>query len=145
MRKVWLSVVAAAVAAAALTACTSNEGPVRGDAAAGAEKAPAAEASADVTIVGSGVEDHETWGEKAYVVQYEITNGGQQAANYFAQLEFLDSDGDVLGSTGVTAEKLGVGKTHRGDIAPLPAEITNGQIADIQTVRVSEVDRSAAS
>ncbi|MDX2922782.1 hypothetical protein [Streptomyces sp. NE06-03C] len=88
------------------------------------------------------MEDHETWGPKAYVVRYEVTNGGDGAADYFAQFEFLDGDGDVLGSTGVTADKLGAGKTHKGDTAPLPAEITNGDLADIKKVRVSLVERT---
>ncbi|MFF3096762.1 hypothetical protein [Streptomyces cyaneofuscatus] len=90
----------------------------------------------------SGVEDHETWGPQAFVVRYEVTNGGGEAADYFAQFEFLDADGDVLGSTGVTADKLGAGKTHKGDTAPLPAEITNGDLADIKKVRVSTVERT---
>ncbi|MFJ3545424.1 hypothetical protein ACIPQH_25050 [Streptomyces rubiginosohelvolus] len=149
MRKVWAAA-AAGVAVVALAACGAGgvEEPVKGEApasssaggAAGAEDAPAA--SADVRIVSSAVEDHETWGPKAYVVRYEVTNGGSEAADYFAQFEFLDGDGDVLGSTGVTADKLGAGKTHKGDTAPLPAEITNGDLADIKRVRVSLVERT---
>ncbi|MFI8008431.1 hypothetical protein [Streptomyces sp. NPDC086010] len=57
-------------------------------------------------------------------------------------LEFLDADGDVLGSTGVTADKLGPGKTNRGGTAPLESEIANGPMASIKSVRVSEVDRT---
>lgn len=149
MRKVW-AVAAAGVAVVALAACGAggDEEPVKGAApasssaagAAGAEDAPAA--SRDVRIVSSGVEDHETWGPRAFVVRYEVTNGGGEAADYFAQFEFLDADGDVLGSTGVTADKLGAGKTHKGDTAPLPAEITNGDLADIKKVRVSTVERT---
>jgi hypothetical protein len=75
-------------------------------------------------------------------VKYEVTNGGKDAANYFVGLEFLDRDGDVLGSTGVTADKLGPGKTHKGDTAPVESEITNGSPKDIKSVRVSTVDRT---
>ncbi|MGO4747922.1 hypothetical protein AB4212_04665 [Streptomyces sp. 2MCAF27] len=99
-------------------------------------------ASKDVRIMKAGVEDHEVWGPKAYVVHYEITNHGKSAADYFAQFEFLDKDGDVLGATGVTADKLGPGKTHKGDSAPLDSEITNGAMKDIKSVRVSQVDRT---
>ncbi|MFC7791339.1 FxLYD domain-containing protein [Streptomyces cinereoruber] len=157
MRRVMLPVLAAVVAAAALTACTSDDDG--GDAAKNdtatatssmaperetddAGEAPAVEGAKDVKIVKSGVEDHPTWGPKAYVVRYEITNHGDEAANYFVQLEFLDADGDVLGSTGVTADKLGPGKTSRGDSAPLDVEIQNGKISDIRSVRVSQVDRT---
>ncbi|MGW1318550.1 hypothetical protein [Streptomyces sp. NPDC002426] len=153
MRKVWLSVAAGVAAAAVMTACTSTdggEGSAKGDAsasssaagAAGAEDAPAAKAPKDATIVGSGFEDHETWGPGAYVVRYEITNSGDEAADYFVGLEFLDADGDVLGSTGVTADKLGPGKTNKGDTAPLESEISNGPMSAIKSVRVSEVDRT---
>ncbi len=45
-------------------------------------------------IVKSGFRDHDVWGPDAYVVEYEITNKGNDAADYFVQLEFLDVDGD---------------------------------------------------
>ncbi|WP_329368800.1 hypothetical protein OG896_24735 [Streptomyces sp. NBC_00669] len=93
----------------------------------------------------AGTADDPVWGPSAYVVHYVITNHGSTAADYFAQLEFLDSDGDHLGATGVTADQLGVGKTKTGDTAPLSAEIENGTIADIASVRVSEVDRTPSA
>lgn len=96
----------------------------------------------DVTITKQGVEDHDTWGDGAYVVHYTITNSGSEAADYFAGIEFLDADGDVLGSTGVTADKLGAGKSKAADASPLPVEIENGKPADIDTARISEVDRT---
>ena len=105
-----------------------------------ADEAPAA--AKDVKITRKGFEDHEVWGDGAYVTHYEITNHGKGAANYFVQFEYLDADGDVLGSTGVTADKLGEGKTNKGDAAPLDAEITNGKISQIKDVRVSTVDRT---
>lgn len=105
-------------------------------------KAEAPAASKDAKITGSGFEDHEVWGDHAYVTRYAITNHGKGAANYFVQFEYLDADGDVLGSTGVTADKLGEGKTNTGDAAPLDAEIPNGKIADIKSVRISNVERT---
>jgi hypothetical protein len=107
-----------------------------------AEEPATEEATEDVEIVRAGVMDHDVWGPGSYVVEYEITNNGQEAADYFVQLEFLDADGDLLGTTGVTADQLGPGKTNAGDTAPLDAEIDNGTLADIRDVRVSEVDRT---
>jgi hypothetical protein len=153
MRKVWLSMAAAVAAAGALTACTdaggdegaAKNGPAASSSAAagaGTDEAPAAEASKDVKVVKSGYQDHEMYGPNAFIVEYEITNSGDAAADYFVQFEFLDADGDVLGSTGVTADKLGVGKTNKGETAPLEAEITNGPMDAIKSVRVSEVART---
>ncbi|EDY43966.1 hypothetical protein [Streptomyces sp. SPB074] len=138
------------IAALALTSCSGSAPATTSDAAprkasgapAATKEAPAA--SADVRIVKSGVEDHPTWGPGAYVVHYEITNHSTVAAGYFAQIEFLDADKDVLGTTGITADKLGAGKTSTGDTAPLDVEIRNGKMTDIRSVRVSEVDRTAS-
>ena len=154
MRKIMLSV-GAAVAAVGLVAGCSGDGDAgdagkestaatAGQEAGSGDSAKAAGedvAKRDVRITGSGYRDHDVWGPGAYVVEYSITNGGKDAANYFAQLEFLDADGDVLGSTGVTADKLGAGKTNKGDTAPVESEITNGSPKDIKDVRVSQVDR----
>lgn len=85
------------------------------------------------------------WGPGAYVVHYTVTNHGAGAADYFAQFEFLDADGDHLGSTGITADKLGPGKTKAGDAAPLDVEIENGKISDIRSVRVTQVERTPGS
>lgn len=154
MRKIMLSVVAAVAAVGLAAGCaggddagdagkgstaatTSQEGS-SGDAKAAGEDL----AKRDVKILSSGYKDHDTWGPDAYVVEYEITNGGKDAANYFVQLEFLDGDKDVLGTTGVTADKLGAGKTHTGDTAPVDAEITNGPMSAIKSVRVSMVERT---
>jgi hypothetical protein len=148
MRRIGLVAGAAVAAVALLTGCGDG-----GDDAAGSgssSSAPAGDAKAneapdaakDVKITGSGFEDHEVWGDGAYVTRYEITNRGKGAANYFVQFEYLDADGDILGSTGVTADKLGEGKTNKGDTAPVKAEITNGKMSDIKDVRVSTVDRT---
>ncbi|MBN3932031.1 hypothetical protein IQ279_20785 [Streptomyces verrucosisporus] len=160
MRKIGLVAASVVAAVGGLTACSDS-----GDST-DTEKAPAAtaeesaeaagssgvEAEAgeggagrDVEITASGVRDHDTWGENAYVVEYRITNSGEEAANYFVGLEFLDADGDVLGSTGVTADKLGPGKSKKGETAPLDVEIENGELADIRDVRVAMVDRTPAT
>lgn len=159
-RRARLVAVVTAVAAVSLAGCSSSDSSGGKDAASSPKAAvkssaparassPASHAApraqADVRIVKAGVENHPVWGPHAYVVHYEVTNHGTQAADYFAQLEFLDKDGDHLGDTGITADKLGVGKSKTGDIAPLDAEIQNGKIADIRSVRVTQVDRTPPS
>ncbi|WP_406501619.1 hypothetical protein OHA04_27795 [Streptomyces sp. NBC_01590] len=145
---------AVAVGAVVLTGCSGGEetGAGKGSASQAAEKpadkpttAEAGKAAKDVRIVKAGVEDHQTWGPKAYVVHYSATNSGAEAADLYAELEFLDKDGDHLGQTGITVDKLGPGKTATGNTAPLDAEIRNGKIADIRSVRVSQVDRTASA
>ncbi len=147
MRRNGLVAVAAVAAAALLTGCgdtgeeTAGSGSSSPAAAKGDAKREASAEAKDVKITRSGVEDHEVWG-RAFVTHYEITNHGKGAANYFVQLEFLDGDGDVLGATGVTADKLGPGKTNKGDTAPMESEIKNGKMSDIKRVRVSTVERT---
>lgn len=144
MRRLGL-VAAAVLVAGMLAACGGTEDSAGGDGKGGAAaSAPApkkSEAPADVTLVKQGWEDHEVWGDNAYVVHWELTNTGAEAGNFYAGLEFLDADGDVLGSTGITADKLGPGKTSTGNSAPLEAEITNGPMSAIKSARVSEVER----
>ncbi|MEU8870498.1 FxLYD domain-containing protein [Streptomyces javensis] len=149
MRRLWFSVAAVVIAAGVLTACSSSddgeEPSSKGTTAAGAKETGSVagrDTTKDVRITRSGFEDHEVWGPHAYVVHYKITNHGSGRADYFAQFEFLDADGDRLGTTGVTADKLGAGKTKAADAAPLDVEIENGKIADIKSVRVSQVDRT---
>jgi hypothetical protein len=146
MRK---TIAAVAVALAVLTGCssgsdTSDSKPVAAPStsAAAPESPSATPQQSDVKITSARFEDHEVWGPNAYVVHYTVTNTGNDAADYFAQFEFLDKDGDYLGSTGITADKLGPGKSKKGDSAPLDAEIENGKIADIAEVRVSQVERT---
>jgi len=98
--------------------------------------------SEDVTITRAGTENHQTWGPDAYVVHYEITNHGTDDASYFVQLAFLDKDGDQLGTTGITADNLGPGKTKTGDTAPVDAEIENGPMDAITAVQVTQVNLS---
>ncbi|MFJ7489739.1 hypothetical protein ACIQZB_00510 [Streptomyces sp. NPDC097727] len=146
------ALVAVAVGAVVLTGCSGGEEAAaeKGSAPSAADKSEPqdkptkaeAPASRDVQIVKAGVEDHQTWGPKAYVVHYEAKNNGTGAANYYAEIEFLDKDGDHLGQTGITVDKLGPGKTSTGDTAPLEAEIRNGKLTDIRSARVTKVDRT---
>lgn len=149
MSKVRLAVGAAAVvlAAGVLAGCGGSDSgagetsskPAGGDKTASAEAK--ASAPAEVRIVKSGYEDHDTWGENAYVVHWELTNTGGKEGNFFASLDFLDADGDVMGSTGISADKLGPGKTAKGNTAPLDVEIDKGDINAIKGVRVSDIER----
>ncbi|MFJ2882417.1 hypothetical protein ACIQGT_14150 [Streptomyces sp. NPDC093108] len=147
--------VAAAMGTLVLTGCSGGEEAAAGKGTAsqaadkpgpqneGAKtKRPAA--ALDVRIVTAGVEDHKTWGPRAFVVHYKATNSGSQPASYYAEIEFLDQDGDHLGQTGITVDKLGPGKTSTGDTAPLESEIRNGQLTDIRSARVTKVDRTDA-
>ncbi|WP_405759504.1 hypothetical protein OG234_13475 [Streptomyces sp. NBC_01420] len=144
--RVGLVAVAAVLAAGLLSGCggagDTTEGAGKGAGAVASSPAVKESAApAKVVIRKAGFEDHEVWGPHAYVVHWELTNTGKAAGNFYAGIDFLDADGDVLGSTGITADKLGPGKTARGDSAPLPAEIGNGTIADIRGARVTEVER----
>lgn len=152
MKKFRLAVSAAAVvlAAGVLAGCGGSDEAADSSKPAGTGAAKSAEpeaaeekqdAPAEVKIVKSGFEDHDVWGPNSYVVHWELTNTGDKAGNFFAGLDFLDADGDVLGSTGITADKLGPGKTSKGNIAPLDVEITNGEMGDIKDVKVSDVER----
>ncbi|MEV0016633.1 hypothetical protein [Streptomyces tendae] len=144
MRGLRLAAVAVLMAGS-LVACGGAEDAAGGDAKSGASASePAAKESkapADVKLVKKGFEDHEVWGDHAYVVHWELTNTGDAAGNFYAGLDFLDADGDVLGSTGITAEKVGPGKTAKGDASPLDVEIDKGEMGDIKDARVSEVER----
>ncbi|RDD85729.1 hypothetical protein DVZ84_28720 [Streptomyces parvulus] len=149
MRRLGLAA-AAVLMAGALVSCGGTENTASEDGKSGStsESASAAEsskapaASGDVKITKAGVEDHQVWGDGAYVVHYEITNTGADAANYFAEIRLVDKDGDHLGQTGVTADRLGPGKFSTGDIGVLEAEIQNGKLSDIVAAKVGTVDRT---
>lgn len=100
-------------------------------------------ADSDVEITSHGHADHHLWGPDSYVVAYEITNSGDEAASYFVAIEFFDGDGDWIGGTGVTADHLGPGKSTEADTAPLDVEIDHGDIADIADAQIGQVDRTA--
>ncbi|GAA2565468.1 hypothetical protein [Streptomyces koyangensis] len=150
MRRVGVYVGAVVAAAALVSGCAgSSEGaPASAGSSAPAGSAPAEAkggedlAARDVELGKAGFQDHDVWGPGAYVTPYSITNRGDGTASYLVGLEYLDGDGDLLGSTGVMADKLGPGKTSKGDTAPVAAEIQNGEIADIRSVRVSTVERT---
>ncbi|MFJ9200956.1 hypothetical protein [Streptomyces flaveolus] len=120
---------------------TAGDGKAGGGAAASAPAPKKSTSPADVKLVKKGWEDHDVWGPHSYVVHWELTNTGKEQGNFFAGLDFLDKDGDVLGSTGITADKVGPGKTARGDSASLDVEIDKGEISDIVDAKVSTVER----
>ncbi|MEV7797294.1 hypothetical protein AB0O68_35975 [Streptomyces sp. NPDC087512] len=145
MRRVGL-VAAAAVLVVGAVACDSADTAADGQGAGASSSAPpkspsASAAPAVVKIASARYEDHEVWGDNAYVVRWELTNTGDQAGNFYTGLDFLDADGDVLGSTGITADKVGPGKTAKGEASPLDAEIDKGPMDAIKDVKVSEVQR----
>ncbi|MFD8079044.1 hypothetical protein ACFV3E_41105 [Streptomyces sp. NPDC059718] len=53
-----------------------------------------------------------------------------------------DKDGDNLGGTGVTANKLGVGMVPTGNTVPLEEEITNGKVSGNRSVKVVDVEQT---
>lgn len=153
MRKIRLSVSVGAVVLAAglLAGCggTDDDSSAASSASPAASGGAAVEgdakskpsAPADVKIVKSGYENHEVWGDNAYVVYWELTNTGDKQGHFYAGLDFLDADGDVLGSTGITADKVGPGKTAKGNTAPIDAEIDKGDMSAIKDVRVTDIER----
>ncbi|WP_327594642.1 hypothetical protein [Streptomyces chartreusis] len=145
MRKLGLAAVVVLMAGSLVACGGTEEGDAKGGASVSAPAVKESEAPAvskDVVITRAGVEDHEVWGDGAYVVHYTITNHGDDAANYFAEIRLIDKDGHHLGQTGVTADRLGPGKSSTGDIGVLDAEITNGRLSDIVGAKVGAVDRT---
>lgn len=146
MRRLGLvAAVTVLVGGSLLSACSGTTDAAGGDGkpSAGSSTAMAEKSAppAQVKIVKAGWEDHPVWGPHAYIVHWELTNTGVKVGSFYAGLQFLDKDGDVLGSTGVTADKVGPGKTAKGDASPLAVEITNGAMSGIRSARVSEVTR----
>ncbi|MEZ7005024.1 hypothetical protein [Streptomyces sp. AD55] len=145
MRRFGLAVAAVVLLSPLAVACGGSDGSSEGKGSAAATtSAPAVKESAapgEVKIVKAGYEDSETWGENAYVVHWELTNTGDEVGDFFAGLDFIGPDDDVVGSTGITADKLSPGKTARGETSPLPAEIDKGEISEITGVRVASVER----
>ncbi|MFF9496523.1 hypothetical protein [Streptomyces flaveolus] len=119
----------------------ASDGKTGSSATASAPAPKKSTAPADVKLVKKGWEDHDVWGPHSYVVHWELTNTGAAQGDFFARLDFLDKDGDVLGSTGITADKVGPGKTARGDSAPLNVETDKGEMSDIVDAKVSTVER----
>ncbi|MCF6521937.1 hypothetical protein HOY81_02300 [Streptomyces sp. JJ36] len=142
------------VTASALVACAGagdGGGAVQGGSAATAAP-PAggageggeavADATADVLVLRAGVEDHPVWGADAYVVHYLITNRGDEPADYVVRFAFLDAGGRVLGSTAVTVDRLGPGRTRAGSTAPRERDLAGGRAAAIRDVRVAHAEKS---
>jgi hypothetical protein len=146
MRRKVAAACAALVTVVGLAGCAAEEtaaGKARAavDAPAEEGKAGRASAPAKVEIVSAEHQNHDTWGPDAFVVKWELTNTGDTAGDFYAGLDFVGADQDVLGSTGITADKVGPGKTATGETAPLEVEIDKGKIADITGVKVTEIQR----
>ncbi|MFE0415818.1 hypothetical protein [Streptomyces tendae] len=58
------------------------------------------------------------------------------------EMRLVDKEGDHLGQTGVTADRLGPGKSSTGDIGVLEPEIQNGKLSDNVAAKVGTVDRT---
>ncbi|WP_306319482.1 MULTISPECIES: hypothetical protein [unclassified Streptomyces] len=93
----------------------------------------------DVTIKDSGLAVENTSGKRTYLVSYKITNTGDRAADYVAQLRFLDKNGDLLGSTDVDAARLPSGDSTADTVT---ADLDHGSVGDITAVEVGTVDRA---
>ncbi|MHC0433954.1 hypothetical protein ACX6XY_27880 [Streptomyces sp. O3] len=92
----------------------------------------------DVKITSQGVKTE--YGVTTYRVAFTVANSGSEAANYWIEFEAYDKDGDFLGSTGSSAERLGPGKTKNDEVDFYDTEIENGEMSDIDTVKIKKVD-----
>ncbi|MFE6906798.1 hypothetical protein [Streptomyces erythrochromogenes] len=86
-------------------------------------------------ITGYRVQEHGS----VLIYDYEITNSGPAAATYMFETEAYDQDGDFLGRAYHFVERLGAGKTARGDNVFGADAITNGTEDDVKELRVSQV------
>ncbi|MBB1260498.1 FxLYD domain-containing protein [Streptomyces alkaliterrae] len=113
-----------------------------GDPSGASEKGDATSASsrhfADVRIVSQGAETE--YGVTGYRVRLTVTNSGSKAANYWVVVEAYDKDDDYLGQTHASVERLGPGKTWRDDVTFYDETIENGELAEVRTVKVKQVD-----
>lgn len=91
----------------------------------------------DVKVTGQGAKTE--YGTTTYDIEFTVTNSGGEAANYWIEFEAYDKDGDFLGSTGSSVERLGPGKTKTDETSFYDETIENGKLADIDTVKVKEV------
>lgn len=107
----------------------------------GAKESKAPEKSAhdkDVKVTQQGSKTE--YGTKTYDIAFTVTNSGDEAANYWIEFEAYDKDGDFLGSTGSSVERLGPGKTKTDETSFYDETVENGKLADIDTVKVKKVE-----
>lgn len=119
--------------------CTGDEAAKTGKDDAKESKAPedsVHDKDVKVTQQGSKTE----YGTTTYDVAFTVTNSGDEAANYWIEFEAYDKDGDFLGSTGSSVERLGPGKTKTDETSFYDETVENGKLADIETVKVKKVE-----
>lgn len=119
--------------------CTGDESsPTEED---DAKESDAPEANAhgkDVKVTRQGPKTE--YDVTTYNIAFTVTNSGDEAANYWIEFEAYDKDGDFLGSTGSSVERLGPGKTKTDETSFYDETVENGKLADIDTVKVKEVE-----
>ncbi|GAB3969093.1 FxLYD domain-containing protein [Streptomyces sparsus] len=117
--------------------CT-DEDASEADAGAEQSEAPGTVHDKDVKITEQGAESE--YDINTYRVTFTVTNSGKEAANYWIEFEAYDQDGDFLGGTGSSVERLGPGKTKNAEIDFYDETVENGELADIDTVKVKKVE-----
>ncbi|MDX2759116.1 FxLYD domain-containing protein [Streptomyces europaeiscabiei] len=118
--------------------CTGDEAKT-GEGDAEESKAPEKSAhDADVKVTQQGSKTE--YGTTTYDIAFTVTNSGDEAANYWIEFEAYDKDGDFLGSTGSSVERLGPGKTKTDETSFYDETVENGKLADIDTVKIKKVE-----
>lgn len=119
--------------------CTGDEAGKTGEGDSKESKAPEKSAhSADVKVTQQGSKTE--YDVTTYDIAFTVTNSGDEAANYWIEFEAYDKDGDFLGSTGSSVERLGPGKTKTDKTSFYDETVENGKLADIATVKVKKVE-----
>lgn len=81
-----------------------------------------------------------------YLYDLSITNLGKETADYRVTIEAYDKDGDFLGEHDAFPERLGPDKTNRQpEQLIVPNAVSNGTIADIADLKVTDVERGPAA
>ncbi|MEV7594004.1 hypothetical protein AB0O42_27430 [Streptomyces sp. NPDC089922] len=92
--------------------------------------------------ISNGRADPDYGGGPVYLYDLSITNLGKDTADYRVTIEVYDKDGDFLGEHDAFAERLGPDKTNRQpDQLIVPNGVSNGTIADIADLKVTDVER----
>jgi len=119
--------------------CTGDEADKTAEDDAKASKAPEKSVhDRDVKVTQQGSKTE--YGTTTYDIAFTVTNSGDEAANYWIEFEAYDKDGDYLGSTGSSVERLGPGKTKTDETSFYDETVENGTLADIDTVKVKKVE-----
>ncbi|MFD5773875.1 hypothetical protein [Streptomyces fungicidicus] len=89
--------------------------------------------------------DDDTEPESTYEFVYEITNEGDEPANYSVLVNAFDEDGDYVGQTYIGAEHLAAGKTDadKSEFTSYGTFEDKHEVSDIASVKVAYVERMA--